>query len=132
MAAWRSPSRSSAAARGGTLGSMAAWAGSRAGAAEPARSTASATRTAARTQGEAVVVAGGRADMYLNNANGLRSWLGPVSLGPVGRGFPGLQWNVPVLPRVIPFPLATEGPQGIDEAWTGVPRVDDVVDVPAR
>src|SRR5437763_11472731 len=123
MAAWRSPSRSSAAARGATLGSMAAWAGSRAGTVDPATSAARPQRTAARTQGRMGAAAGGGAEcMYVNNANGLRSWLGPARREWAGPVKPELQRDVSVLPGMIPLPLGPKGPQGIDEARAGVPR----------
>src|SRR5687767_6488132 len=127
MAIWRSPSRSSAAARGATFGSMAACPSAMAGA-------AAATRAMAQTRRRPRPQPAGRTLRWRKVAsmNALRWYV----TGPLARGRrPGrlrpLKRDVAMLPRRIPVPLGPERPQRIDEARPGVARVDHVVDVPA-
>src|SRR5512143_4052314 len=41
------------------------------------------------------------------------------------------EWNVPVLLRRVPVPLRAQRFQGVDQPWTRVARIDDVIDVAA-
>src|SRR6476469_8751823 len=109
VATCRSPARSSAAARGATLGSIAAW---------PCREDASAPRVKARADAARREMV---ARMNMQDANLAR--VTPVS-------HPAeLEGDVAMLPGRVPVPLAGQGPERLDQARPGVPRIDDVVHV---
>src|SRR5512141_321383 len=112
VATWRSPARSSAAARGAMFGSIAAWL---------CREVASAPRATARADAARREMV---ARMSIQDANLAR--VTPVSIPG------GLQRNVAVLPGRVPVPLPREGPQRIDQPRTGIARVDHIVHVAAR
>src|SRR5512140_1833989 len=110
VATWRSPPRSSAAARGAMFGSIAAWL---------CREVASAPSVTARADVARLMVA----RMNIQDANLAR--VTPVFAAA------GLQRDVAVLAGRVPVPLPREGPERDDQARPAFPRVDHVVHVAA-